>query len=68
MSTVETFDDNNNNKNINHTQITPTELSSITLTTQLIEVLRQSEKHQLTELQSLALLQFHFYSKNIGMH
>ena len=35
MSTVETFDDNNNNKNINHTQITPTELSSITLTTRL---------------------------------
>ena len=44
------------------------ELSSITLTAQLIEVLRQSEKHQLTELLSLALLQFHFYSKNIGMH
>ena len=35
MSTVETFDDNNNNKNINHTQITPTELSSITLTARL---------------------------------
>jgi len=31
MSTVETFDGNNNNKNLNHTQITPTELSSITL-------------------------------------